>query len=291
MSYKGKGCFNAIFDGSIPIALVKHGLDTVFQKPSEPIEPIEPQYIADGLIANFCGLDAPVNNQWIDRVANIPATLYNSPIYKNKCYSFNGVNQYGDFNVDGAKGDFTMEVYYKQPTGSKGFSVMIGKSVGYYPGYGVQTYDGKLYSWFVKSIGSTVTNPSSANSRPSAIYDSNAYMSLRRSNTELTFNANSQNGNFQNAGTVASGTISSSIYSICKRGSDPTSDIISKGAYTQADVYAVRLYNRKLTDEEIAHNYKEDLRIYDNVVQSNFLLADGNILMTSDGNVFNTKEV
>ena len=37
MSYKGKGCLAAIFDGSIPIGIVKHGLDTVFKKPSEPV--------------------------------------------------------------------------------------------------------------------------------------------------------------------------------------------------------------------------------------------------------------
>ena len=39
MSYQGKGCLTAIFDGSIPIGIVKHGLDTVFSKKEEPVEP------------------------------------------------------------------------------------------------------------------------------------------------------------------------------------------------------------------------------------------------------------
>jgi hypothetical protein len=39
MINKGKGCITAIFNGSIPIGVIKHGLDTIFQKPTEPVEP------------------------------------------------------------------------------------------------------------------------------------------------------------------------------------------------------------------------------------------------------------
>ena len=54
MINKGKGCISAVFDGSIPIALVKHGLETVFSKNEEPVEPspIQGYTILDSIYSN-----------------------------------------------------------------------------------------------------------------------------------------------------------------------------------------------------------------------------------------------
>lgn len=38
MINKGKGCIVAVFKGLNPINIIKFGLNTVFQKPSEPSE-------------------------------------------------------------------------------------------------------------------------------------------------------------------------------------------------------------------------------------------------------------
>lgn len=136
MVNKGKGCISAIFDGSIPIALVKHGFDTVFKKPSEPIVP-ETGYITDGLIANFSGEDNYVDGAWVDRISGykfVPVSSSTAPVYDatNKLYqatSFGGMKS--DFTVTPNE-NFTLEVVTRDIKNctssnmSQYYAVMVG---------------------------------------------------------------------------------------------------------------------------------------------------------------------
>jgi hypothetical protein len=49
------------------------------------------------------------------------------------------------------------------------------------------------------------------------------------------------------------------VSNIAKNGTDSTAT-----TYSKCKIHAIRLYNRKLTDEEIQQNYEQDVRLYGN---------------------------
>jgi hypothetical protein len=209
-------------------------------------------YVSNGLLFYLSGEDAPVDNTWIDRISKTVTTLYNSPTYdsNNKCYSFNGTNQYGTFNMSSAtSGDFTLEVYYKQDTVGP-FDVMCGTKRGSANGYGILNNNGANYAWIYG--GSSLTLASA--DRPTQVAGRKVYTRLSREGSTMHFDLidSQQNVNKTFAGTSINLGVSS--FRIANSG--------SSNIYSKAQIYSIRLYNRILTDEEIAQNHAEDVRIY-----------------------------
>ena len=209
-------------------------------------------YVDDGLVFYLSGEDVPIDNKWYDRIAHNPTTLYNSPSYDNgnKCYSFNGTNQYGRFDVNSVtSGDFTLEVYYKQDQVGP-FDVMCGTARGSAKGYGILNNSGTNYAWINSS--STITLPSA--DRPTQVEGRKTYNRLSRETANMHFNLIDSSRNVYKTFTGTSANLNVSDFRIANSG---TSNI-----YSKCQIYSIRLYNRKLTDEEIAQNYAEDVRIY-----------------------------
>lgn len=293
MINKGKGCFSAIFDGSIPIALVKHGLDTVFQKPSEPVEPTV-GYVSNGLIAHFSGEDDYNGGVWLDRVSGYkftPVSSDTAPVHDatNKLYE---ATQFGgmlsDFTIP-VGSDFTFEVVTRDIKNNE--MVNLNANYGMIVGCAMKNWDIDnggvfLMNWRYEVIALRC-NGGNTNAVPSAGIDIplNSFID----NALDTFTIVPNVGLFRNGEWLIEApqnTIERGVGLFTHYSGSYTSSFRTKGK-----IHSVRMYNRQLTADEVMQNYKEDLRIYDNAVQSNFLLADGNILITSDGNVFNTKEV
>ena len=113
MINKAKGCISAIFDGSISIGMIKHGLDTVFKKET-PVEP-DIGYISDGLEALFSGEDGYFEGAWVDRINGhtfTPVSASTAPVYdeSNKLYNANSFSgMLADFKTS-ENATFSIEV-------------------------------------------------------------------------------------------------------------------------------------------------------------------------------------
>lgn len=250
MINKGKGCIVAIFKGLNPINTIKHGLDNVFIKKEEPLPK---GYVTDGLIIHFSGEDKPIDGKWVDRIIQKNTSLTNSPTYDstNKCYSFNGINQYGTFTMtDTTGGDFTLEVYYKQDEVGP-FDVRVGNNRSTSRGFGIVNDNGTSYAWIYST--SELTLPTA--DRPIQVAGRKTYTRLSRETATMHFDlidgVQKVNRTFEGV----SDDLRVSGYRMAYSGNDANK-------YSKCQIYSIRLYNRKLTDEEIAQNYAEDVRIY-----------------------------
>ena len=150
MVNKGKGCISAIFNGSIPIGIIKHGLDTIFQKPSEPVvPPIEPSPIegytvldsiyGDGnqyaIIDYYANQNTKVEMKFMyAKNASTPSCLYTGrTAYSNNAFGFMPCE--GEKNV-------TRSSYGKE---NKEFGVTSANTVHTVIQDGIYTYiDGEL---------------------------------------------------------------------------------------------------------------------------------------------------
>ena len=211
-------------------------------------------YVTDGLLFNLSGLVAPnIKNYWLDSVNGARAVLYNSPTYDsaNKCYTFNGTNQYGTIYMNGAGGDFTLEVYYKQDT-SGNFDVMLGQGRGYYPGFGIVNASGVHYCWVTTSTGKANALPES--DRISLITGKKLYTRLSRETSTAHFAIKGSDVDITKSYTASAIAIDETEFSIGKSGYNPSTVF-----YSNANIYAIRLYNRKLTAAEVQQNYEQDV--------------------------------
>jgi hypothetical protein len=214
-------------------------------------------YVEKGLLLNLSGEDAPINNTWVDRVSSIPVKLVKSPTYDsaNKCYSFNGTNQYGTFTLSGAGADFTLEVYYKQDTNGR-LDVMVGKSAGNRMGYGIINADSKNYCWYAGASDSPKILPES--DKAEQVAGQITYNRVSRQGSEIYFGHKDNTKSIAKNYTGTSTYISELEYSIGKNGYSS----VSSTFYSQVKIYAIRVYNRCLTEEEIQQNYEQDVEIY-----------------------------
>lgn len=221
---------------------------------AEIINPVE-GYVTDGLIINLSGLEKPFANWWLDSYSQKTATMFNSPSYNadEKSYTFNGINQYGTFTLaDSTTGDFTMEVYYKQDTVGD-FDLMVGQLTGSMTGYGLINRSGTHYCWFYK--GSTQALPTE--DRPAQIAGRKQYTSISRGTSTIYFNFKDIERNISKNYAGASGSLGVTTFAIARNGNG-TND--NAKVYSNANIYAIRIYNRKLTAEEMQKNYEQDVR-------------------------------
>ena len=216
---------------------------------------IDSGYVTDGLLMHLSGLVANDTVYWKDPVRGGYATLYNTPTYdsENKCYVFNGSNQYGKFNLEGATGDFTVEVYGERNTGATRFDVGCGSQHGTLDGYGLCSNDGYSYCWIRKS---TLYTPPTAD-RVTLIDDRKFYNRLSRETAQMYYNLKDSERDEAANFSATSSDVAVTDFAFARNG---TGGAATK--YSKCKIYAIRIYNRKLTDEEIQQNYEQDVRLY-----------------------------
>ena len=270
MINKGKGCISAIFNGSIPIGVIKHGLETVFNKAEEPVEPTQ-GYVTEGVIANYSGYDCEGGSTWVDSASGNNITMYNNPTFNSEIHGwvFGGgsTKQYGKGNISAPTGDYTIEIYGLVPdmsTYSK-IAAFVGHTWSAYKGYGI----GGVYtdSNNARTMCFFATANNSGKNFPmylEGIWGANIKTKfvLRRNQADGIYNqyAKNINGDKTQNDTVSTAAITpyqqKIIIGSLKDASTSASD------FCKGTMFAVRVYNRYLTDEEIAQNHAEDVRLY-----------------------------
>lgn len=213
---------------------------------------IDSGYVTDGLLIHLSGLTHIDLSYWIDTVRGNYATLNRTPTYdsENKCYVFNGSTQYGQFDLVGATGDFTLEVYGERVSGATRFDVGCGKNFGTYAGYGLCNNSGYSYCW-VNTNNQSYTIPTEA--RPTLIDDRKFYSRLSRETAQMYYDLKDIERKVAETFTGNSSDVGVTTFYFATNGTDRT-------AYSKCKIYAIRIYNRKLTDEEIQQNYEQDVR-------------------------------
>lgn len=266
MINKGKGCITAIFDGSIPIGIIKHGLDTIFQKPSE--EPLPEGYVTDGIYANYSGYDCEGGTTWVDSVNGNDITMYKSPEFDANTHSWTfkqSSKQYGKADLTVPTDDFTVEVYGLVPnaTSNSRLMALLGHTWSYNKGYGVALLvDSNKMATYINTAGNGngVNYELLAEGLLGANLKTKIVMRRSKNNGILNQCVITANGKKQSDESTATGSITpyqnALMLSIKKSGSSTTSDFVN-GSY-----FAIRIYNRYLTDAEIAQNHAEDVKLY-----------------------------
>lgn len=214
---------------------------------------IDNGYVTNGLLLHLSGLRKPISNVWIDDLREKTAILYNSPTYDadNKNYLFNGVNQYCISDVQGATKEFTIEVYAKRLSGSDRLDVGFGTNHGVDVGYGVCNNSGYSYCWLKAPSSNTITLPTA--DRIPLINDRKFYTRMSRESGTVYYNLKDIERNVAKNFNATSADIVVSDLVIARSGST------AGEGYSKCEIYAVRIYNRKLTDEEIQQNYEQDV--------------------------------
>lgn len=264
MINKGQGCLTAIFKGLIPISTVKQGLETVFQKPSEPIEPTNYNYVTDGLIAWFTGEDGYIDGAWVDRISGYkfkPVSGSTAPVHDsvNKLYEATKLGgMISDWQIP-SDGPHTFEVVTRDiknmgRASTNNYGVLVGGDMS---GYSMVT--------------DTIAIIKLANSGT----DANIINVTRLGNTEPIYKIDPATLEDKSLDTF-SYTRTALYHNAVKKDSMPTTTnkryvglFTHKGTAASSyrgtgKIHAVRVYNRNLTAEEIAQNRAEDIRLYGN---------------------------
>ena len=263
MINKGQGCLTAIFKGLIPISTVKHGLETVFQKPSEPIEPTNYNYVTDGLIAWFTGEDDYIDGAWVDRISGykfIPKSQSTAPVHDgvNNLYE---ATTYGGMVSDWqipSSGAHTFEVVTRDikniTNSSSSYKVIVG---------GDTTNGGQSMATdtiALLKMGKSGTNANkitvSRQGNDTTVYridpatlEDNSLDTFSYTRTEVYHNAVKKDS-------ITATTNNRYVGLFAHKGSTSFNGT--------GKIHAVRVYNRNLTADEIAQNHAEDVRIYGN---------------------------
>lgn len=225
----------------------------------------ELNYVESGLYANYVGAIC-TPTKWFDTVNGKHITLYNNPVYNTdkKGFTFNSNSkQYGKSSLTAPPNDFTIEIYGSLPditsTTSK-TEAMFGDIWAYYAGYGLMGGRGNVLAFIAPStnnVGQVIKSVTS-------IIEPNLKIKsvVRRNKTtgEINVYSKSIKGEVTHTETKTTASITADpknqFLISTQKVSSTTSD------YGSGTYFAVRVYDRYLTDEEIAQNHAEDVRIY-----------------------------
>lgn len=236
-------------------------------------EPITPQgYVTDGIFANYSGYDCEGGTAWVDSVNSKNITMYNNPVFDtdNHCWIFDGVNQYGFAdNVQGPVGDVTVELYGSVPeinSTNAGVLALVGSSWGWYEGYGCMIRCDDTGNKFEANVNDTYRNGGfGLFIEPSTIVGANVKTKVVVRRTKSTglvqLYAKNVNGVESNEGTTTTKNIVNRDTRLIV-GAMSARVGYETAVFRKGSLYAVRVYNRVLTDEEIAQNHAEDVHLY-----------------------------
>lgn len=258
MINKGESCISAVLNGSIPIALIKHGLNTIFKKET-PVEP-DIGYITNGLEALFSGEDGYYEGVWVDRINGhtfTPISASTAPVHdaENKLYnatSFGGMVSDIQSPSDGlcSLEVVTRDVKNVTRNGNNYGTIIGGTMSNYAIGNGLV---------IVKNASNQISLQS---------YKSQTCTYKPINNSEFVNNGLDTLTIVPNVGFFRNGV------KVGDCNATPGSSLIGLFTHTSGShastyrakgkIHALRYYNRQLTAEEVLHNYNEDLKIYGN---------------------------
>ena len=229
----------------------------------------ETNYVESGLYANYMGTNS-MPNKWFDAVNAKHITMYNNPVYDKdiKGWTFGNANkQYGKATLTAPTGDFTIEIYGSLPEklSTTKLVAMFGGIWSYYKGYGllsVFSSDSQRLSAFIATATDSSTTTYMDIPDLLAANTKTKFVVRRKKETgEHTIYAKNKNGERSHTEirtTASLGSNPENQFVIATQKPESTTNTdFGKGTY-----FAVRVYNRYLTDEEIAQNHAEDIRIY-----------------------------
>lgn len=255
----------------------------------------ELNYVESGLYANYMGTYS-TPTKWFDTVNGKNITLYNKPTYnidkKGIIFTSNS-RQYGKATLTAPPDDFTIEIYGLLPditSSTSKVEAMFGGIWAYYAGYGLMGTRSSVISFIAPSTNNIEETRTDTTSITEANLMTKYVVRRNKTTGEINVYAKNINGEATHTETRTTASITSNPTNEFLIATQKISTTVSD--YGSGTYCAVRVYNRYLTDEEVAQNHAEDVRIYgDGSISTNFLLSDGNTLETSDGNIFNVKEV
>ena len=213
-------------------------------------------YISDGLVLWYDGIN---NNGNSNNISNYSATtwknlanssysgtLKNSPTWYNNYLSFNGTNNW----VSIAQMNYsttTQEVVTKKASGTGSNEYIVGNQQNMGNGI-LYSKDGYIMSDY---------------------YINGSFRNINAPYTLNKINSNSVSYDENNLNTYSNGTIANSLSisgtisaptgnTLMALGVNPYGSTYDAGTFFKGNIYSVRIYNRALTKEEIAHNYNYD---------------------------------
>lgn len=230
------------------------------------------KYVESELYANYTGINY-AGSTWLDIANGRNLTLYNSPTYNKELLQYEFVSskkQYAKGSVIAPSGDYTIEVYGSIPSVSSvsAMRVFFGTIYSYDIGYGLSALlnsgDIRLGTFITRKNTTGSTNPymESKNLPLDGILEANVKTKcvIRRSQSDglVTMFVQNINGTAKDSVTFTTNSINATQFNVATSKSSDS----SASLYTTSNIHAVRVYNRYLTDEEIAQNHAEDVRIY-----------------------------
>ena len=274
-------------------------LGSVFEFVYEEYNPSSLTYAQGDMLLNLQGITSVSNNTWVDSESSKVMTLYDGVSYdgENKYYNF--LSGWGSLNepVIPATHDFTLEVYIQTAdtllSDDEAIVAQISNTVSSDPG---RFKLNQNYMSGKKALRMFANTPS-VNPMYNYLNDAQAatdyLLQLVRTGNEVRLYLNgvlvpstSAYNSFDSTTNISQGPFKIARWVNTSTGQQ----------HYNGKVYAVRVYNRVLSDSELYNNYQMDLKTYHDVVIDNpeveaTTLAEAAItdkVVTSGNGLYNT---
>lgn len=240
------------------------------------------QYAQGSMILNLKGTDAPSNGAWVDTENNHSFTLSNvSYDASNKFYSF-GTNGYATLSAPliPATGDFTLEAYIYTPASTSTDQAIVAQVSD------TSNDSGRFKLNLINSNLITFVNTQTSGSKSlyfaSGVTASTKYL-LQLVRTGGSYKQYINGSLVRTTSIAATNTISQGPLKLARWTN-------AANQHYAGSIYAVRLYNRALTDSELSNNYDVDANTYQSVSSEKQLYAyvTSNQVVTSGDGLYNT---
>lgn len=233
MSYIGSNSIGKLFLGTTEIAKAYLGTQLVYQSGPGPTPPEPPSgYVTDGLVIHFDGKYGATTEKWTDLINGLELVNNRATLLNDGGYSFNGTGYLSASSVTQYTGtNLTVEVVFKGASNmpSKCFIMADGSNTS---GRFVLFRNSSAWTFLQRQRTYTYSMPSA---------------------TKVSMSLSLDRG-FANGVALSSGTADNwSNTSKFTVGYSTASSRFLKG-----DVYAIRLYSRRLTEEEVMTNLRVD---------------------------------
>ena len=239
---------------------------------------VEEGYATGNLLLNLRGIDEPLNNSWPDNSNNNNLNLLNVNYDEEDfCYLFSE-NGYGtlDKSIIPITGNFTLETYFKlgdNYTISTDETIIsqVSESENDTGFFGIKIKEDSIITYLDKQTPKEISSYSFLkNPNVSDMY----LIQLIRNNNIITLYINGEKIE-SNIEYDTSNAISSGIFKVGKWNNIDNN-------YFSGSIYAVRLYDRSLSDAELTNNYEIDKTYYIPKPVNKTIPEIGNISVNAD---------